>query len=121
MSLVAQVGHLVILCPNKVTQLTPFLIKKLSKTVKKGYPPFLPGFFQSLRALWTPHLSCDPSEVVLLPGGPSPGSKPALGAVILRWGVPGARKLLKIVYFRGGGLHLAPHSRGASEPKKTPI
>ena len=90
-------GH--ILCPTKVTMLTPVLVKKLPKTVKKGYPLFLTFFFQSLRALWTPpHLSCGSSEGLFALRGPSLGGKNRTSSRNFEVGVQSAHKVC--VYFR---------------------
>ena len=65
-------GH--ILCPTKVIQIDTvfFFVKKLSKTVKKGYPYFYLGF-GNLAGTLGPHPSCGPSEGQIATGGPSPG------------------------------------------------
>ena len=105
-------GH--ILCPTKVNQIDTVFGQKVVKNGQKGVPPVFTGFLGSLRALWTPHPSCGPSEVVFVPGVHPPGTKTALWAPISRWGVQSARKLPKIVYLGGGGAHLAPCGRSGA-------
>ena len=73
MSLVAHVGHVVTYYAQpKWTGLTPFLTKKLSKTVKKGYPLFLPVFGEACGHFGPPPTSKFRLEVRKKPPGDEP-------------------------------------------------
>ena len=93
-------GH--ILCPAKVNQIDTVFDQKVVKNGQKGVPPVLTGFWGTLRALRTPHPSCGPRRSFLPHGAHSHGVKTALRAEISRWGVLGARKVIKIVFWGGG-------------------
>ena len=99
-------GH--ILWPTKVTQIDTGLVKKLSKTVKKGYPLFLPGF-------WEPAGTLDPPPLVwalggrFCPGGSIPaGQKPHFGPQYRGGGSKVPARFPKSCFGEGGGPTLSP-------------
>ena len=99
-------GH--ILYTTKVSQIDTVFDQEVVKNDQKGVPPVFTGFLGTLRALWTPHPPCGPSEVVFVPRGPSPRTKTALRAEILRWGVQSAARFPQSCFFLGGGAPINP-------------
>ena len=105
-------GHVVTyLCSPEGSLICTVFTKKCQNRTKRGYPLFLPVFGESCGHFGSPTPRMGPRRS-FLPHGPHPhGVKTSLRAKISRCRVQSARQLGKIVYFRGGGAHLAPCSR----------
>ena len=98
----AQVGHVVTyLCSPEGSLIYTVFTKKCQKRTKRGTPYFY-RFWGNLAGT----LNASPLVWALGgrkgPMGAIPMGLFALRAEISRWGVQSARKVIKIVYFRGG-------------------
>ena len=97
-------GHIV--GPAKVSQIDTVFTKTLSKTAKRGYPLFLPGFWEACGHFGPPPLVCALGSRFCPEGSTPPGQKPHFGPQY-RGGGPKCPQASQNRVFRRGA-HLAP-------------